>query len=222
MTSSRNHAGRPRVILLTGFEPFGEVAVNPSGQVARALDGASIGGARVIGMELPCRFGVALDLLGEALRRHRPEVVVVLGVAVDRDAITPERIAVNLDDARLADNAGLRPVGSVIVPNGPAAYWSRLPVKAMVRDMVRAGIPASLSMTAGTYVCNHVFYGLMHTVRRRSGVRAGFIHVPGLTNGVAPDRPGWTQGEIERGVRIALGTVMRRRRDLEVGAGETS
>lgn len=208
-------------ILVTGFGPFGGVDHNPSGDLAEALDGRSIGGAKVTGIVLPCEFGRSLEVLKKELRRVRPDAVVALGVAAGRDAITPERVAVNLDDARQADNAGYRPVERPVVARGPAAYWSGLPVKAIVRELERAGLPARLSMTAGTYVCNHVFYGLMHAVRRRPGVRAGFIHLPGYPD-PSGRLPGWSSADLERGVCLALRVVARRRTDLRVGLGESS
>ncbi len=210
---------RGRTLLLTGFEPFDGATENPSADVVRALRGHRLGGAQIEGAVLSCCFGLSLRELRAALRLHRPDVVVALGVAQGRDAITPERIAVNLDDARMPDNAGYAPIETRIVARGPAAYWSTLPVKAIVRDLGHGGIPARLSMTAGTYVCNHVFYGLMHAVRGRP-TRAGFIHVPAILDPAQPLSGGLPLAEIERGVKIALRTILRRRHDLDEGRGD--
>jgi pyroglutamyl-peptidase len=156
-------------ILLTGFEPFGGEVVNPSWQVARALDGRTVGGVPVVACELPCVFGAALRVLDEALAAHAPVLVLALGQAAGRSAFTPERVAINVDDARIPDNAGAQPVDRPVVPGGPAAYFTTLPVKAMVAALRAAGLPAQVSQTAGTFVCNHVFYGLMHRLARPTG-----------------------------------------------------
>ena len=166
-------------VLLTGFEPFDGETVNPSWEVARALDGHGVCGALVRAVRLPCVFGGSLQVLDEALRRTRPHLVLALGQA-SRAAIGVERVAVNLDDARIADNAGVRPVDVPVVAGAPAAYFSTLPVKAMALALREAGIAAEVSGSAGSFVCNHVFFGLMHRLRRRRGVRGGFVHLPML------------------------------------------
>ncbi len=171
-------AASPRSVLITGFEPFGENRRNPSAEIAQALDGKVLGGRTVVGAVLPCEFGVSMRVLRGLVREHRPEVVICVGLANGRTAITPERVALNLDDARIRDNAGKQPIDRAVVRGGPTAYWSTLPVKAIVAALGRRRIPASVSQTAGTFVCNHVFYGLMHELRRSRGVRGGFIHVP--------------------------------------------
>lgn len=168
-------------VLLTAFEPFGGEAVNASRELARQLAGAWLDGAQVQLVELPCVFGEANRALARALRRHRPSLrlVVALGQASGRDELSVERVAINLDDARIADNAGAQPVDRPVVERGPAAHFSTLPVKAMVAAMREAGVRAGVSASAGSFVCNHVFYGLQHRLRR-SGIRSGFVHVPQL------------------------------------------
>jgi len=135
-------------------------------------------GRRVVGAVLPCVFGRAGKELQRLLRQHRPAVVVCLGLAESRAEITPERVAINVDDARIPDNAGRTPVDRPVIGGAPAAYWSTLPVKAMVAALRARGLPASVSNSAGTFVCNHVFFRLMHALRRRRGVSGGFVHVP--------------------------------------------
>ena len=164
-------------ILLTGFEPFDGESVNPSWLVARALDGEHIAGHAVHAVQLRCVFGAALQGLDRALRTHRPRLVLALGQA-SRLQLSIERVAINVDDARIPDNAGASPIDTAVVPGGPAAYFSGLPIKAITAALNEAGIAAEVSQTAGTFVCNHVFYGLMHRLRRRPGVRGGFIHLP--------------------------------------------
>ena len=165
-------------VLLTGFEPFGGEALNPAWEAVRVLQGARIGGHRVETRCLPVVFGAALRSLRKALAGTRPALVVCVGQAGGRAQVSLERVAINLDDARRVDNAGNAPIDAPVVAGGPAAYFTTLPVKRLRAELQRAGIPAELSLTAGTYVCNHVFYGLMHALQRKRGVRGGFVHIP--------------------------------------------
>jgi pyroglutamyl-peptidase len=178
---SRKRGGtETREILLTGFEPFAGESINPSAEIARLLHGTVIGGHRVVGALLPCVFGAAITELRKQIRATKPALVICVGQAGGRADVTPERIAINVDDARIADNASQQPIDRVIVRDGPAAYWSTLPVKSIVAALREHNIPASVSQTAGTFVCNHVFYGLMHELQTRSKIWGGFIHVPFL------------------------------------------
>jgi pyroglutamyl-peptidase len=179
-------------LLVTGFEPFENDTVNPSWEVARALAGWVFEGAEVKSVQLPCMLGVAVERLDSALAEHRPALVVALGLAGGRFEISPERVAINVDDARIPDHAGRQPIDVPVVPGAPAAYFSTLPIKAIVRDLRAAGVPASVSNTAGTFVCNHVFYALMHRLATRpelASVRGGFVHLPCLPE-QATRRPG--------------------------------
>jgi pyroglutamyl-peptidase len=215
---------RRPTILLTGFEPFGGEAVNPSWQVARALDGAVVADASVHALQLPCVFGAALAALDAALARTRPTLVLALGQAGGRDGFTVERVAINIDDARIADNAGQRPIDLPVLPAGPAAYFATLPIKALVAALQQAGWPAAVSQTAGTYVCNHVFYGLMHRLRRRHGVRAGFMHLPWLPEQAAAQagQPSLPLAVQTAGVRLALQTALATATDLRASGGAES
>lgn len=169
---------KPPTVLLTGFDPFGGAARNPSWLAAHALQGRSIAGHRVIAAQLPTVFGSSLGELAGLLKQHRPALVLCLGLAGGRNALSLERVAINLNDARMADNAGEQPIDSAVVPGGPAAYFSSLPIKAMLQALQQAGIAAELSQSAGTFVCNQVFYGLMQALAARPGVVGGFIHLP--------------------------------------------
>jgi pyroglutamyl-peptidase len=211
-------------LLLTGFEPFGGEPVNPSWQVAQALDGARIAGVSVHALQLPCVFGAARDALDAALARTRPVLVLALGQAGGRDGFTVERVAINVDDGRIPDNAGCQPVDTPVVPGGPAAYFATLPIKAMVAALQQAGWPAAVSQTAGTYVCNHVFYGLMHKLRRRRSVRAGFMHLPWLPEQGAAraGQPSLPLAVQTAGVRLALQTALATATDLRVNGGAES
>lgn len=165
------------MILITGFEPFGGDGFNPSAEVALALDGRCVRDHPVVGSVLPCVFGQDLQALRCLLRRHRPSLVICLGQAGGRAALSVERVALNVVDARIPDNAGQAPVDVAVVSGGPVAYWSTLPIKAICAAWREAGLPAEVSQSAGTFVCNHLFYGLMRALRGSSR-RGGFIHLP--------------------------------------------
>jgi pyroglutamyl-peptidase len=209
-------------ILLTGFEPFGGDALNPSEEIARQLNGLTVARHRIVGALLPCVFGAALKELKHLLKLHDPALVICLGLAGGRAEITPERVAINIDDARIADNAGQRPIDRPIVKDGPAAYWSTLPIKAIVQELRRREIPAAVSQTAGTFVCNHVFYGLMHELaQHHPGVRGGFIHVPYLPEQTA-DKPSLPYDKMIAGITLAIEAAVEYRRDIRLAAGQTS
>lgn len=178
------------IILVTGFEPFGGEKINPSWEVARRLDGLSIHSAQLVAVQLPCVFKASLQVLESALRQYRPDVVLALGQADGRSDIAVERVAINVCDARLSDNQGDQPVDVPVIEDAPAAYFSTLPIKAMVQAMKANGFPASVSQTAGTFVCNQVFFGLQHALAGQ-GVHSGFVHVPLLPEQAAA-RPGST------------------------------
>lgn len=167
-------------VLITGFEPFGGERVNPSWEVVKQLNDMEFAGARIIARQLPCVFGAALEALNTAIDEVQPVMVLAIGQAGGRTDITLERVAINIDDARIPDNQGQQPIDETIVASGPAAYFSTLPIKAMVNSMREAGIPASVSQTAGTYVCNHVMYGLLHRLSDQQAIKGGFIHIPYL------------------------------------------
>lgn len=212
------------VILLTGFEPFGGETINPSWEATRALHDAIIAGHRVVAMELPCVFGRAAAVLGKALRRHRPVLTICTGQAGGRPGLTPERVAINVDDARIPDNAGAQPLDRPIARRGPAAYFTTLPNKAIVQAIRAQGIPADLSNTAGTFVCNHVAYALMQRLarsRQRPRPRGGFIHVPFIPEQVAerPETPSLPLDAIVEGLAIACEVAVQTQRDAAAALG---
>lgn len=168
------------MILLTGFEPFGGETVNPSWEAAqRAAALLTADGEPAAAVQLPCVFGDSLEVLAGAIGVRNPFLVLCVGQAGGRPAISLERVAINVDDARIPDNAGNQPVDEPVRAGGPAAYFSTLLLKRSLQALTDAGLPAAVSQTAGTYVCNHVFYGLMDLLARAgSSARAGFIHVP--------------------------------------------
>ncbi|MEU4801098.1 pyroglutamyl-peptidase I [Actinosynnema sp. NPDC023587] len=212
-------------VVLTGFEPFGGDATNPSWDAVRLVaeelrEGGSPAGYELVAAELPCEFGRSVAVLRDLLVAHRPDVVVCVGQAGGRVGVTPERVAVNLDDARIPDNAGNQPIDEPVVAGGPTAYFGTLPVKACVEALLDADIPASVSHTAGTFVCNHVFYGLMHLVATEfPQVRGGFVHVPYAPGQGHEDAPSLDVGTTARALDLIIRTTVARTTDLRSTAG---
>lgn len=169
-------------VLLSGFAPFDGAELNESWEAVRESVPALVArGVDAEAVELPVEFGAGSALLAEAVRALRPSLVVAVGLAAGRSAITPERVAINLRDARIPDNAGASPVDEPVVPGAPVGRFSTLPIKAMVAALAADGVPAAVSQTAGTYVCNDVFYALQHLLATEpalEGIRGGFVHVP--------------------------------------------
>ena len=196
-------------ILVTGFDPFGGETTNPSWEAVRRLPDL-IGGATVHKRQLPTIFGVAGETLKAAIDELRPDAVLCVGQAGGRAAITVERVGVNLRDARLPDNAGVECADEPIRPGGPDAYLSTLPTRAMVEAIRAGGIPAALSYTAGTFVCNDVLYTLLDTAATEyPGLRGAFIHVPYLPEQAAakPNAPSMALQTITRALELALGAI---------------
>lgn len=212
-----------RHILVTGFEPFGGETVNPSWEVVKQLEGMTIDDCRVVTRQLPCVFGESLTVLNSAIDELNPTVVVAVGQAGGRVDITVERVGINVDDARIPDNRGQQPIDVAIVPDGPAAWFSSLPIKAMVAAMREKGIPASVSQTAGTFVCNHVMYGLLHKIREQADVKGGFIHIPYLPEQAAAHAgaPSMAAQTVTDALEIALTVALRQDSDINAVGGAT-
>ena len=170
-------------ILLTGFEPFGKATLNPSGEIVKQISGENI-----VTAILPVAYAKSVERLMQLIAEHNPEVVICLGQAEGRTQITPERIAINLDDARLADNEGVMRNEMPILLDGPVAYESTLPIKEIVKAINNTGVPAAVSLSAGAFLCNHVFY-LAQDHFKGTKVRSGFVHVP-LMDEQGPEFPG--------------------------------
>lgn len=209
-SGARIRAMSDSVALVTGFEPFGGDTVNPSWRIALALQGRRIAGVQVRALQLPCVFGDAIAVLQQALAAHEPVIVLALGQAAGRAELSIERVAINVDDARIPDNAGWQPVDTAIDPAGPAAHFSTLPIKAMVAALQAEGLAAGVSQTAGTFVCNHVFYGLQHLLTG-TPVRSGFMHVPLLPEQALahPGLPTMTLADMVRGTQLAIEVALR-------------
>jgi len=170
-------------VLLTGFEPFGTATSNPSGEIVKQISGDNI-----VTAILPVAYAQSAEKLLNLIAEHNPDVVISLGQAEGRTAITPEKVAINLDDARLADNEGVVRNDVKILDNGPDAYFSTLPINEMVDAVKAQGIPASVSLSAGAFLCNHVFYVAQNKFAG-TNVRSGFVHVP-LMDSQGPEFPG--------------------------------
>jgi pyroglutamyl-peptidase len=227
--SPAHASNRLTTVLLTGFEPFDKEAVNPSWEAVRALDGVELdtpnGPARLLARQLPCVFGAANEVLGELVGSLKPQLVIAVGQAGGRADLSIERIAINVDDARIPDNAQRQPIDVPVVDVGPAAYFSTLPIKAIVQALRAAGVPASVSQTAGTFVCNHVFYGLQHYLALHAPrVRGGFIHIPYLPEQAAahPGQPSLALASVIQGLRIAVQTALAVEHDLKETGGTIS
>jgi pyroglutamyl-peptidase len=211
-------------VLLTGFEPFDGERINPSGEIARALDGEIVHEHRIVTAILPVAFASTLPKLEALLDEHRPALAIATGQAGGRSELSIERIAANLVDARIPDADGAQPIDVRVVDDAPDAYFSTLPVKAMLERLRRLGIPAALSQTAGAYVCNQAFFALAHLVAtRHRGTRAGFVHVPWLPEQAArhAGQPSMALGTMVDGVHAAIDVALSTRVDLRSAGGET-
>ena len=212
------------VALVTGFAAFGGDNINPSQQIAQALDGETIAGHRIIGATLPTEFARSLPALETLIEKLHPALVLALGQAGGGAGVCLERIAINLIDARIADNANAQPVDVCVVDNAPNAYFSTLPLKAMLTRLRAEGIEAALSHTAGTFVCNQVFFGLAHLLATRySRIRGGFVHVPYLPEQAArhADAPSMALETMLVAVHLSLEVALTTQQDLHFAAGTT-
>ncbi|MFS8652668.1 MAG: pyroglutamyl-peptidase I [Caldibacillus sp.] len=212
-------------ILVTGFDPFGGDQTNPAIEAVKRLPD-EIKGAKIIKLEIPTVFGKSAEVVEAAMEKENPDYVVHIGQAGGRYGITPERVAINIDDARIHDNEGNQPIDQVIQPNGENAYFSQLPIKAMVTYMKKIGLPASVSNTAGTFVCNHIMYQSLHLTHTKfPNTKAGFIHVPFLPEQVVdrPETPSMSLDDIVKGLTAAIEAIVdfHGKEDLKVIGGKT-
>jgi len=200
----------PAVVLVTGFTPFGGESINPSWQIASSLP-SHIGGAEVRRLEVPTVFSRAIKVVTREIDKHKPVIVLCLGQAGGRAALTLERVAININDAVIADNAGIQPIDKPIVRNAPAAYFATLPIKAMLAAIQKLNLPASISNTAGTFVCNHLLYGVLHHLaKKQHTIRAGFMHVPYLPAQVVStaEQPSMSLADMCLGVEVAIAVAI--------------
>lgn len=209
-------------LLITGFDPFGGETVNPAFEAVKLLPD-TIAGAQIIKLPIPTQFIRSGEVLEAAINEYKPDAVICVGQAGGRSAITPERVAINLMDGSIPDNAGYQPVDEIIREDSESAYFTSLPVKAMVQKMRASGIPAALSYTAGTYVCNYLMYTLLYLIDKQyPAMRGGFIHVPYAMEQVVNKplgTPSMDLHQIARGLEVAVETVAEGECDLAVNMG---
>lgn len=192
-------------VLVSGFEPFGGAKLNPSELLVHELKKIEFSDIELSTIVLPVEFDRAAKILLNTVKEQNPEVVIAFGQAEGRTAITPEKIAINLDDARIPDNSGDQRKNKLIDENGRDGYFSTLPVEEMIEAMKAAGYPAEISLSAGAFVCNHVFYSLQRELQG-SGIRSGFVHLPLVTEQSAefPDKFTMPLNEMVSAARAAL------------------
>ncbi|PHM69593.1 pyroglutamyl-peptidase I [Xenorhabdus kozodoii] len=214
-----------KTILVTAFEPFGGETLNSSWEAVRPLQGCQIAEANIEVCQLPCVFDTSLKHLYATIEHVKPEIVIAVGEAGNRSNISVERVAININDARIPDNAGKQPVDTPVIIGGPTAYFATLPIKAIVDELKRVGIPAKVSQTAGTFVCNHVMYGLLHYLTQHApAVRSGFIHVPYLPEQATKysDAPSMAVEMITVALKIAIESALRNENDIAIAGGTTN
>ena len=209
-------------VLLTGFDPFGGEPINPAWEAVKAMKD-TIAGAEIIKMQIPTVVGKSIEKIHQKMKELQPDLVISVGQAGGRFGVTPERVAINVTDARIPDNEGNQPIDEPIFPDGPAAYFSNLPVKAMVQAIKDAGYPSVLSNSAGTYICNHVMYGILYYIEKEfPNVRGGFIHVPYAPSQVVnkPSTPSMALADITASLEAAVAAAISSKEDIRAVGGE--
>lgn len=210
-------------ILVTGFDPFGGESINPALEAVKKLPD-TISGAQIIKQEIPTVFERSIKVLEDAIKEHEPDVVLSVGQAGGRYDITVEKVAINLQDARIPDNDGAQPVDKKVFEDGENAYFATIPVKAIVENINKAGIPASVSYSAGTYVCNNIMYAGLYLINKKyPHIRGGFIHVPFIPEQAIGKRnaPTMSVSDITKALKEAIKTIVKYKEDIEVVGGAT-
>ena len=208
-------------LLLTAFSPFGGEKINPSLEAVKLVKDKILE-TDIIKLEVPTVFDKSIKIVADAIEKEKPDYVLCIGQAGGRYGITPERVAINIDDARIPDNEGNQPIDIPIFADGEPAYFSNLPVKAMVEEIRKEGLPAGISNSAGTYVCNHLMYGVLYTLSKKyKGVKGGFIHVPFIPEQTVDksDKPSMSLADIVRGLEAAIRAVSRNKEDVKSTEG---
>lgn len=210
-------------VLVTGFDPFGGEKINPAYEAVKKLS-RNIKGAEIVKLEVPTVFGKSIEVLHKAIEREKPDIVICVGQAGGRYDITIERVAINVSDGRIADNEGYQPIDKPIFEDGETAYFATLPIKAMVKKIREGGIPASVSNSAGTYVCNHIMYGLLYIIHKEyPHIRGGFVHVPFLPEQVVDkgNTPSMSLKNITTGLALAIEAAVEYKQDIKTIEGKT-
>lgn len=209
-------------VLITGFDPFGGEKINPAYEAVKRLPD-EIENSEIIKIEIPTVFKKSYQKLEENIKIHNPDIVICIGQAGGRFEITPERVAINIDDARIKDNEGNQPIDQKIFEDGDSAYFSTLPIKAMVKEIKLQNIPASISNTAGTFVCNHIMYSLLYLINKKyPNIKGGFIHVPFINEQVIDKRntPYMNLNDIIIGLTSAVKAAIKYKDDIKTIGGK--
>ncbi len=210
-------------VLVTGFDPFGGEKINPAIESVKRLPDKILD-AEIIKLEIPTVIGKSVDKIREKIKEVEPDVVLSIGQAGGRPDITVERVGINCDDCRIKDNEGNQPIDEKVVEDGPAAYFATIPIKAMVEHIKEGKIPASVSNTAGTFICNHVLYGVCHIkATEYPNMRTGFIHIPFLPEQVIDKKnmPSMALDTIVKGLELAIEAIITNEEDIVVTGGKT-
>lgn len=208
-------------VLITGFDPFGGEKINPAWEAIKLLPD-TIESIEVVKLEIPTVFKKSIDVMLAGIEEHKPDAVICVGQAGGRYDITMERVAINLDDARITDNEGNQPIDEKVYSDGENAYFTSLPIKAMTEAIKSTGIPAAVSNTAGTFVCNHIMYGLLYHINKSAvAKKGGFIHVPYIPQQVInkPNLPSMGLDTISQGLKAAIAAIGKNEKDLEISGG---
>ncbi|AEX24765.1 pyroglutamyl-peptidase I [Vibrio sp. EJY3] len=207
-------------VLITGFEPFGGDAINPALEAIKRLEGEAIDDGFIVTCHVPVTRYDSINTVIEAIEQHQPDCVITVGQAAGRAAITPERVAINVDDFRIPDNQGHQPIDEPIIADGPDAYFTTLPLKRVVQTLQQQGIPCQVSNSAGTFVCNHLFYGLQHYLRDKP-LRHGFVHIPLLPEqNTLGNQPTMSLDTIVEALRLMAQVVVHHDTDITVTGGK--
>lgn len=211
-------------LLLTGFDPFGGETINPAWEAVKRVSD-QVGDVEVVKLMVPTVFYKSIDTVAAAIEKEKPDAVLCIGQAGGRFDLTPERVAININDARIPDNEGNQPLDGPVFEDGETAYFATLPIKAMAEEIRKAGVPASVSNTAGTYVCNHLMYGVLYTLANKyPDVRGGFMHVPFITSQVInrkPIAPSLSLEQIVTGIEAAVKAIGENQEDIKTVEGQT-
>lgn len=211
-------------LLLTAFDPFGGEPINPALEAVKLVSD-KVGGVNIVKLTVPTVFGKSVKTVAAAIEKEKPDAVLCIGQAGGRFDLTPERVAINCDDARIPDNEKNQPIDKTIFEDGESAYFSTLPVKAMVQYIRKEGLPASVSNTAGTFVCNHLMYGVLYTLAKHyPKVRGGFMHVPFVPSQVVnrpSPAPAMAINDIAKGIEAAIRAIEEHPNDIFAVEGHT-
>ena len=209
-------------VLITGFDPFGGESINPAWEAVKLLPD-EIAGAQIVKLQIPTVVNKSIQKIYDSICAEKPDIVLSIGQAGGRFAVTPERVAINITDARIPDNEGNQPIDVPIFEDGDAAYFRNLPVKAMVQAIKDAGYPSVLSNTAGTYICNHVMYGILYYIKKEfPNIRGGFIHVPYAASQVVnkPATPSMSLADIAASIEATVKAAVENQTDIKAVGGE--